>query len=150
MAYGPTTVARDTKHADGKLVSLKMSNVKIAKGSFVMADASAGYATHTPTASRPFFGVAYETVDNSAGSAGDKSIRVETEGVHSFIAASADQTWVGKAVWMSSGASGNNATVVTTDPGLGPVVGRVAEVVSATEVRIRIDGYAFNTDADAS
>ncbi len=150
MAYAAWTTARDTKKQDGLLVSLKMDAVKIVKGTLVCADASAGYATHTPTASRPFFGVAYETVDNSAGSAGDKSIRVETTGVHSFIAASADQTWVGKEVWLSSGSSGNNATVVVSDPGVGPKVGRVVEFVSATEVRVLITGYAFNVDAEAS
>jgi hypothetical protein len=127
-----------------------MDAVKITKGTLVCADASAGYATGIPTLSRPFFGVAYETVDNSGGSAGDKSIRVYTSGVHSFIAASAVQTWVGQEVWLSSGSSGNNATVVIADPGIGPKVGRVVEVVSATEVRVLITGYAFNVDAEAS
>lgn len=150
MAYAAYTTARDTKRSDGLVLALKMAAVKIYKGTLVVADASAGYATHTPTASRPFFGVAYETVDNSAGSAGDKSILVETTGVHSFIAAAANQSWVGKEVWMSSGSSGNNATVVASDPGLGPKVGRVVEVVSATEVRVLITGYAFNVDAEAS
>lgn len=150
MAYAAWTVARDTKKKEGSLISLKMDAVKIVKGTFVLADATAGYCTNTPTASRPYFGVAYETVDNSGGSAGDKSIRVETTGMHSFIAASADQSWVGKEVWMSSGSSGNNATVVNSDPGLGPKVGRVAEFISATEVKVLITGYAFNTDSEAS
>lgn len=150
MTYAGWTTARETKRQDGTLISLKMDAVKIVKGTLVCADASAGYATHTPTASRPFFGVAYETVDNSGGSAGDKSIRVETTGIHSFIAASANQTWVGKEAYLSSGSSGNNATVVISDPGIGPKVGRVAEVVSATEVRVLITGYAFNVDAEAS
>lgn len=150
MAYAAWTTARDTKRSESDIVSLKISNVKIAKGTLVVADASAGYATHTPTASRPFFGVAAETVDNSGGSAGDKRILVYTKGVFSFIAASADQTWVGKEVWLSSGTSGNNATVVASDPGVGPKVGRVVEVVSQTEVRVMIDGYAFVVDAEAS
>lgn len=150
MAYAPYTTARDTKRSQGSLVSLKMAAVAIAKGTLVVADASNGYATHTPTASRPFFGVAAESVDNSGGSAGAKSIRVYTTGVHSFIAANAAQSWVGKEVWLSSGSSGNNATVVISDPGVGPKVGRVTEVVSPTEVRVRIDGYAFCVDAEAS
>lgn len=150
MTYAAYTVARDTKSSRGKLVSLKMAAVKIVKGTLVCSDASAGYATHTPTASRPFLGVAYETVDNSAGSAGDKSLRVETVGVHAFISSGADQTWAGKEVYWDNGSSGNNATVAISDPGTGAKVGRVVEVVSATEVRIRIDGYAFNVDAQAS
>ena len=150
MTYTATTVPRDAMRSDGKRISLKMDAVNIAKGTIVLADASAGYATNTPTASRPYFGVAYESVDNSGGSAGDLSIEVETTGVFAFVAASADQTWVGKECWMSSGSSGNNSTVVISDPGLGPKVGRVVEVVSATLVRVLITGYAMNTDCEAS
>ena len=150
MAYAAYTIARDTKKSQGKLLSLKMAAVKIVKGTLVCSDASAGYATHTPTASRPFLGVACETIDNSAGPAGDKSLRVETSGVYSFISSGADQTWVGKEVYWDNSSTGTNANVVISDPGTGPKVGRVAEVVSATEVRVRIDGYAFNVDAQAS
>lgn len=150
MTYAAYGYARDAKRQPGDLVSLKMSNVAIKKGTLVVVDASSGYATHTPTASRPFFGVAAETVDNSSGSAGDKRINVYTSGVFSFIASSAGQSWVGKEVWLSSGSSGNNATVVISDPGVGPKVGRVVEVVSSSEVRVRIDGYAFTVDAEAS
>lgn len=150
MAYAAITAARDTKLQGRDIVSLKMDAVKIYKGGLVCADASAGYATHTPTASRPFFGVAEETVDNSTGSAGDKSIRVRTTGIHSFVAASATQALVGTTVYWSSGSSGNNGTVVTSDPGIGCIVGRVVEVVSATEVRVLIDNYAFNVDMQAS
>ncbi|HOP81046.1 MAG TPA: hypothetical protein PLZ21_10825, partial [Armatimonadota bacterium] len=75
-----TTTARESKRKDGKLISLKMSNVKIPKGALVSINA-AGYATNSSdTAGETFAGVAYETVDNSAGSAGDKEIRVETTG----------------------------------------------------------------------
>lgn len=150
MAYAAYTIARDTKKSTGELLSLKMAAVKIVKGTLVCADASAGYATHTPTASRPYMGVAYETVDNTGGSAGDKSLRVETSGIHSFISSGADQTWVGKEVYWDNSATGNNATVTVSDPGTGPKVGRVAEVVSATEVRVLITGYAFNVDSQAS
>lgn len=150
MSYANYAAARDTKYQEGEVVSLKMDAVKIYKGCLVGADASAGYATYANNASRPFFGVAEETIDNSAGSPGDKSIRVRTKGVHSFIAASADQTWVGTEVYWSSGSSGNNATVVNSDPGTGCKVGRVVEVVSATEVRVLITGYAFNVDNQAS
>ena len=150
MAYLAYSTPRDTKFSDGKLAALKMAAVKIVKGTLVCADASAGYATHTPTASRPFFGVAYETMDNSAGSAGDKLIRVQAYGVHSFISASADQSWVGKEVYWDNSATGTNANISITDPGTGPKIGRVVEVVSATEVRVRIDGYAFSVDAQAS
>lgn len=150
MPYAAYTIARDTKKSPGELISLKMAAVKIVKGTLVCADASAGYATHTPTASRPFFGVAYESVDNVGGAPGDKSIRVETAGVHSFVCTGADQSWVGKEVYWDNSASGSNATVTLSDPGTGPKIGRVAEVVSSGEVRVLITGYAFNVDAQAS
>lgn len=150
MPYAAYLTPRDTKKSQGQLLSLKMAAVKIVKGTLVCLDASAGYVTHTPVASRPYAGVSYETVDNSSGPAGDKSIRVETSGVHSFICTSADQAWTGKEVYWDNSASGSNATVTLSDPGTGPKIGRVVEVVSPTEVRVLIDGYAFNVDAQAS
>ncbi|HEY0868186.1 MAG TPA: hypothetical protein VGE01_12445 [Fimbriimonas sp.] len=65
----------------GLVVSYKVSNVKIYKGALVALNTS-GYAvpiTHG-TASLKFIGVATETVDNSAGSAGDKSVIVAKSG----------------------------------------------------------------------
>jgi hypothetical protein len=60
------------------LVAYPIAAVKIPKGALVNINA-AGYATNATDASgETFAGVAYETVDNSAGSAGDLSIRVET------------------------------------------------------------------------
>jgi predicted RecA/RadA family phage recombinase len=148
MSYGAYTTARDTKRSDGRLISCKMAAVKLCKGTLVCTNSSTGslgYATHTPVASYSLFlGVAYETVDNSAGSSGDKSIRVEAEGVHAMVAASADQSWVGKKVYWSTGSSGDNATVVISDPGTEMIVGEVVEVVSATEVRVKINKHAFN------
>jgi hypothetical protein len=151
MAYAAYTTARETNRSDGDIVSLKLAAVKVAKGTFAVADATAGYATTTPTASRPFFGVFDETVDNSGGSAGDKRANVRTTGVFTFEATgTAAQTWVGKEVWLSSGSSGNNKTVVASDPGVGPKVGRCVEFIDATHVRIRIDGYALVVDAESS
>jgi len=152
MAFAASTVARDTKRRDGKLIPFKIDAVKIVKGSFVSMDASAGYVTSSiPLASRPFLGIAYETVDNSAGSAGDKTIRVETEGDFEVtLAGSCDQTCVGKEVYWDSGSSGNSQLVVLADPGTGPKVGRMTEFISATKARIRITGYAMVQDNQAS
>jgi len=151
MAYAAATTDRDTKYSDGKIISVKMEAVKICKGGFVCTGNNTGYATNTVTATHSdYLGVAFETVDNSGGSAGDKSIRIQTYGVHSFVAASADQTWVGGEVYWSTGSSGDNVTVVNKDPGVEIKVGRVVEVVSETEVRVRIDNYACNYSASAS
>ncbi len=62
-----------------------MAAVKIPKGALVNINSS-GYATNaTDAASETFAGVAYETVDNSAGNAGDLSIRVQTTGTFVFV-----------------------------------------------------------------
>ena len=74
-----------------------MANVKIPKGALVNINAS-GYATNaSDTASETFAGVAYETVDNSGGSAGDIGIRVQTTGTFVFVDGGANgaQTDVG-------------------------------------------------------
>ena len=80
-----TTTAREAKRKDGEIVAYPMAAVKIPKGALVNINA-AGYATNaTDAAGETFAGVAYETVDNSAGSAGDLSIRVETTGTFVFV-----------------------------------------------------------------
>ena len=61
----------------GLVVSYKMAAVKIYKGALVAVN-SAGYVApiDPATASMRFVGVANETVDNSTGSAGSKSINL--------------------------------------------------------------------------
>lgn len=66
---------RNTQMRDGEQVSYKCAATKVEAGN-VIALAS-GYATHAAdTAGHIVVGVATETIDNSAGSAGDKSVIV--------------------------------------------------------------------------
>jgi len=136
-----TTTDRDTKRSDGKLKALKMSNVKIPKGVLVCINTS-GYATNgSDTANYLFAGVSYEQVDNSSGSAGDKEIRVEKTGEHLFQynGSDASQTVLGKEVYIVDNQTvDDDATATTNDI----KCGTIAEVVSGSQVRIRIDGYA--------
>lgn len=65
----------------GIVVAYKMSNVKIFKGAMVGLNAL-GFAipmTHS-TANLKFVGIANESVDNSSGTAGDKTISVTKNG----------------------------------------------------------------------
>jgi hypothetical protein len=150
MAYAASTTAREVNWSQGDLISFKMAAVKAAKGTFALMDASAGYVTNIPTASRPFVGVFDETIDNSAGSAGDLSIKVRTKGIFDFAVAAASQTIVGTEVWMSGGSStGDNITVISDEVPGSVKVGRVAELLSATAVRVRITGYALKQDGSA-
>jgi hypothetical protein len=141
MTYAAATTARDKGRKDGELLEFQMGAVKICKGSLV--GLPSGYASSAvPVASQPFAGVAYETVDNSAGSAGDKSLRVETTGVFQFTTSdTVTQAHVGLEVYWDDAVGSVN--VVQSDPGVGGKVGRIVERVSATEVMVCISKYAL-------
>jgi len=83
------TQSYETFEKPGLVVSYKQSNVRIYKGALIAVNAS-GYAIPIAhgTASLKFVGVANETIDNSAGSAGDKSINLTKSGSFVFKAAS--------------------------------------------------------------
>jgi len=134
-----TTTARESKRKDGELIAYKMSNVKIPKGVLVSINA-AGYATNaTDAAGETFAGVAYETVDNSGGSAGDKEIRVETTGTFVFVDGGGNgaQTDVGVEFKIV-----DNQTVTDAATTNNLKAGICVESIDASAVRIRIDRYA--------
>ena len=134
-----TTTAREAKRKDGQIISYPMAAVKIPKGALVNINSS-GYATNsTDAASETFAGVAYETVDNSAGNAGDLSIRVETTGTFVFVDSGGNgaQTDVGVEFKIS-----DNQTVTDSATTNNIKAGIAVESISATSVRIRIDRYA--------
>lgn len=135
-----TTIDRDSKKSDGKLKSLKMAAVKIPKGVLACINTT-GYVTNgADTASFLFAGVSYEQVDNSAGSAGDKEIRIEKNGEHLFAygAGNATQASVSKEICITDNQTVDDAATTTNDIKCGVI----AEVISATQVRVRIDNYA--------
>lgn len=72
----PLTADRNTQMKDGELIAVKMAVVKVFAGSLAAINAS-GYATPgAAAATLTYFGRFEETVDNSAGSAGDKTVLV--------------------------------------------------------------------------
>lgn len=134
-----TTTAREAKRKDGQLIAYPIAAVKIPKGALVSINA-AGYATNaTDAASETFAGVAYETVDNSAGSAGDLSIRVETTGTFVFVDGGGNgaQTDVGVEFKVV-----DNQTVTDAATTNSLKCGIAVESISASLVRVRIDRYA--------
>ena len=134
-----TTTAREAKRKDGRLVAYPMAAVKIPKGALVNINA-AGYATNATDASgETFAGVAYETVDTSAGSAGDVSIRVETTGTFVFVDGGANgaQTDVGVEFKVV-----DNQTITDASTTNNVKCGIAVESISASLVRVRIDRYA--------
>jgi len=134
-----TATAREAQRKDGQLIAYPMAAVKIPKGALVNIN-SAGYAVNaTDTAGETFAGVAYETVDNSSGNAGDKSIRVETTGTFVFFDGGGNgaQTDVGVQFKIV-----DNQTVTDAATTNNLVAGVAVESISATKVRIRIDRFA--------
>ncbi len=97
MAYADThQTARDPFRKDGEIIALEMSNVKIYKGDIVRILAAGYVASGTDLAIGDMCaGIALETVDNSGGSPGDKSIRVLTEGNVSLLKGTPAQTDAG-------------------------------------------------------
>ena len=146
MTYDPLSgsIPRDKGISPSDIISYKIGAVKIYKGSLMVTDAS-GWATTVVAASRPFIGVAFETIDNSAGSAGAKDIRAMTTGIHNFYILSGEtfvQADVGSEVYWHDGSTGSAVTVSKSDQGLGAKVGRITKYISATECEIDISGYA--------
>jgi hypothetical protein len=133
------TEARHSKRKSGRIIAYKMAAVKIPKGTLVSINSS-GYATNASDASGDIFaGVAYETVDNSGGSPGDKDIRVETTGTFVFIDAGANgaQTDVGVEFKIVDNQSITDASTTNNIK-----AGVCVESLDANTVRIRIDRYA--------
>lgn len=69
------TKERDTIRRDGQRAGLPMAAVKVFSGSMVCIDSATGYATKGATSTTlRALGMAEQTVDNSAGAAGDLTL----------------------------------------------------------------------------
>lgn len=130
-----TVAKKSLDRQDGDILSFKQGAEKIPEGALVMVNA-AGYAVNaTDTAGGVVVGVADETVDNSAGSVGDKSIKVRRSGVFTFVfAGTATIADVNTLVYVVDNQTTDLVGVTTNDV----LVGRIVEFVSATKVRVDI------------
>ncbi len=128
----------DIDHQQGVQFPLKMAAVKIFEGALVEVT-SAGYADNAGDDSGAVFaGVAQDTVDNSAGSAGDLDIVVRQGGIVKLAAAfSAAAANVGDEVTLSDNQTVDLAANTTNDV----TCGRIVEVVSSSVVRVAL--YPF-------
>ncbi len=128
-----TTVPIETRTADERYMDFPMAeDTKIPKG--VQVQLSSGYATGmTKAASLVFVGIAAETVDNSDGAAGAKSIRVWRKGLHELAMSGAAITSVGSAVYAA-----DNCTVTTTSTDA-TKVGEAAKFENTGKIFVDID-----------
>lgn len=141
------TKAFETYERPGLVVSYKASNVKIYKGAAVGVNSS-GYAVPMAhgTASLKFVGVANDTVDNSAGSAGDKSLNITKSGSFVFKAASGFTPTVanlGTEVYANTDWEVQASTGgLTNQYKTGTIVALESTSTGETGVRVRIDNYS--------
>jgi len=155
MAYGASAAAFDNQRSESDMVSLKIGAEKIYKGTMCMINAAGFCVQVADTATGDCFaGVAAETVDNSAGSAGDLSINVWLTGTFTFKHAGAARTDVGLPAFASLGVVDAGQTVKSATEGthammVGKIVGVSAES-SATRVRVCIDGYTNLASAETA
>ena len=103
----------------------------IYKGGFVSVDSS-GYAAPL-AAGEPFVGLAYAGADNSAGSDGDKSVKVYTVGDFEVTLSGAAVTDIGRAVFASAD------DTLTFDGNGNSYVGIVEDWISSGKIILRLD-----------
>ena len=130
----------------GLVISYKLSNVKVYKGALLGANAS-GYLVPMAhgTANLKFVGVANETVDNSAGNAGDRSVNVTKSGSFVFKAVSGfapAQADIGKELYANTDWELQIATAgLTTQYKVGRIVSLETTSTGASGIRCRVDDY---------
>lgn len=129
------TGAYDPQDKPGALVRYRVgANAVVYRGALVSVRSDGfAYPSRSGTASDVFVGVAFETVDNTGGAAGARSVRVCKNGTYVYNGSGFTQASVGQAMYV---ADDNTLTTTATNNQL---VGYVVEVLSATQARIRID-----------
>jgi hypothetical protein len=142
------TTPYETYERPGLVVSYKITNAKLYKGAMLGINSSGYLASMAHgTAGLKFAGMANETVDNSAGSAGDKSLNVTKSG--SFILKAAGGYTpviadLGKEVYANTDWEVQISTGgLTNQYKVGTIVGLDITSTGAVGVRVRIDNYSL-------
>ncbi len=137
----------ETYERPGLVVSYKLSNVKVYKGANVGVNLS-GYLvpmSHGTTGLR-YVGVANDTVDNSGGSAGDKTVNVTKTGSFVFKASAAYtpvQADLSKEVYgLTDWEVQTSTSGLTNQYKIGTIVNLETTSTGQTGVRVRIDNYS--------
>ncbi len=129
------TADRATTRADGALCAFKVGVDIIYEGALVMTDATGWLVAGSDTTGCNFAGVAYETCDNSGGSAGDKKCKVHLTGIFDFAYdGTATQASVGALLYLKD----DQTLDVVGDVTHNIPVGRVVEFVDASTVKVDI------------
>ena len=131
----------------GDEVRMQMAAVKIYQGGAVGVISGVGYATPLliATAGMDYKGIAEETVDNSAGSAGDKWIRVRITGLAAFNLSGLTVANVGAPVYFVAGSVDNTVAAAIT----AVCAGELKYIDSAGLAWVEIRNATTNTNAPA-
>lgn len=125
------SAAAEIPMQEGKLIAIPVAaSTTIYKGALV--GRSSGYAREL-NAGDAFAGVAYETVDNSSGSAGDKYVQVWVSGIFEFALSGAAISNNERELYASDDAT------LTTTKGSNSYIGTQTEVPATGKVRVRIE-----------
>jgi len=129
------SAAYEAARKDGIMVDVPvLASTTIYKGALVV-DLGTGFASVGDDGSGyVFLGVAVETVDNSAGTDGAKSVRVNKTGSYKYaMSGGATQTNLGVRVYITD----DNTVATSTTNSV--ACGYVVEYVDTTYVQVRID-----------
>jgi len=125
---------RLTQWQDGDLVEYPLATAEVIYEGTHTCLNSGGYLVKADKKSGlTYAGVAYETADNSAGAAGDKTCRVKVTKLHEFTSSGLAQADVRKKVYVT-----DNQTVTTSAPTYDVYCGNIAKVLSATSCMVDI------------
>ena len=110
----------------------------IFKGAMVKHNAAGYLAPMAAEVGAQFAGFAFEKKDNTGGAAADVSCLVEKDGMYLLTVTGFSIADVGSVVYAS-----DDQTVSVTQGSNELAVGIVSQFVSATQVWVKIDGYAY-------
>lgn len=136
----------ETFEKPGLVIAYKVSAATVYKGALCAVDTN-GFLAILDEASPglTFVGVAGETVDNSAGAAGDRTLNVTKSGTFVFKAAAGyvpSQADLGKEVYAKTDWEVQTSAVgLGTAYKVGRIVGLETTSTGASGVRVRIDDY---------
>lgn len=130
---------RNLVDQEGKLLAMPVvASDIIYKGALVKVNAAGYLAPCAGEAGSQFAGVAIEECDNSAGAAGDLSVRVAQEGCFELPGTGFAQADVGSQVY----AADDETVTLTEGTTSKQKVGIIVKYISATKVLVKIMPYS--------
>lgn len=130
-----TALTQDAQRVEkeGRVQVMPVAVAKVYKNAILMRN-PAGYVLPAASLSGAVMaGVSYEAIDNTAGNAGDVSVRLETERAFEFDGAGFTQADLLKEVY----AADDNTVQIAAGTDL-VKVGKIIEVISATKVLVKL------------